>query len=77
VDDIWEEEVLFLPNIEFNGLLTIVGNADIIQECIRVQGLPTCDYALTECVEIPVNSYMQTKQYSNGFEYNKPNRLAY
>jgi uncharacterized membrane protein YgcG len=67
VDDIWEEEVLCLPNIEFNGLLTIVGNAGTIRECLRMHGLPTLEYELTELAEVvPAAAPIQRSIHSNG-----------
>jgi hypothetical protein len=40
VDDIWEEDVILLPNIEYNGLLSIVGTWQEILGVLQREDLP-------------------------------------
>ena len=52
VDDIWEEEFFCLPNIEFNGLLAIVGGAETVRAVLEKLGLPTVGIELAELVGV-------------------------
>jgi hypothetical protein len=40
VDDIWEEDVILLPNIEYNGILSIFGTWQEILGVLQREDLP-------------------------------------
>ncbi len=43
VEDMWDEEVVLLPHIEYTGLLSLVGTPQDLQVVIAREGLPNVD----------------------------------
>lgn len=40
VEDMWDEEIVFLPHIEYNGLLSLIGTQRELLEVMEREGLP-------------------------------------
>ncbi len=58
VDDMWEEEVVLLPNIEYTGLLSLVGTSAEVLAIMEREGLPRVSLPFREA---PVASAPTTK----------------
>ncbi len=85
VDDMWEEEVVLLPHIEYTGLLSLVGTAAELLAVMEREGLPRVSLPFRETIQTaqtaqtqprhtarPMNDYRNHNNHNNHNNRHKP-----